>query len=470
MMGRRQVTASLGGLLVAAALGACGGSDGGSGPPSLESITVAPSTVTLAAGASQSFAATGHFSDNSTESVAATWSATGGTITSAGVYTAGTTPGEYRVIATAQGGALADTAAVTIPAPPPPNLVAIEVTPPTATVAAGQSQTFTALGRLSDNSTTAVPVAWTATGGTVSAGGVYTAGSTAGSFLVIATEIGGAAFADTATVTVTVSGPVLIGVRITTDSVRAHARDTATVAAVGRYSNNTEGPVTVTWSTTAPLTAGSISPTGTFTATSAALGAYKIIATSGAYADTVPVVTFETAGVTVSGPTFWLPTAPSGPTVGPAAVYLCTSNHYTDDAAGLGGTATVTATPNVGVLQPTVSYTTNAATVYADGSAEVSVVCQKVWEAPVGLAGTVNVSISVASNRPGSGMAKIFTYASNAVGPQSPHYPTPPPSGRADFVTQQDFTPNMTTSVVTESYTVSASVGANIWFKSTHVP
>src|SRR4051794_23662892 len=46
--------------------------------------------------------------------VAVAFSATGGSITSAGLYTAGVAPGAYRVIATARG--LADTAVVTLAA------------------------------------------------------------------------------------------------------------------------------------------------------------------------------------------------------------------------------------------------------------------------------------------------------------------------------------------------------------------
>jgi len=448
-------------LLLAAIVAAGCGSDGGTSPATLEAISVAPDAVTLASGATQQFAATGHFSDGSRQPASVTWTSTGGSVSTGGDYTAGRTAGSFLVVATGQGG-LADTASVTIPAPPPPDLIAVELTPAAVTVVSGQTQSFTATGRLSDNSTTTVPVTWTATGGSVSAGGVYTAGPTAGNYQVITTELGGAGFADTATVTVTAAAPTLVAIQITTDSARVHARDTVTITAVGRYSDNSTVSVPVTWSTTAPSTAGTIAGTGKFTA-GERLGLYKVIATQqgGTLADTVPIVVFETAGVTISGPTFYLPVSPSGPTVGTAAVHLCTGNHFTDDPAGLGGVATVTASPNVGVLAPAVTFTTTAPVMYADGSGEVSTVCQKVWEAPGGLVGNVTVTISVASNRPGSGMAKIFTYASDRV---------PPPTGRADFSHDQDFTPGMTTGTVTESYVVSAGVGANIWFKSTRVP
>ena len=55
-------------------------------------------------------------SDGSATSVSVTWSATGGTITTGGLYTAGATAGTFRVIAVRQGDTLADTSAVTITA------------------------------------------------------------------------------------------------------------------------------------------------------------------------------------------------------------------------------------------------------------------------------------------------------------------------------------------------------------------
>ena len=53
-------------------------------------------------------------SDGSTAAVAVTWSATGGTVSTSGLYKAGTTAGSYRVIAVQQGGTKADTSAITV--------------------------------------------------------------------------------------------------------------------------------------------------------------------------------------------------------------------------------------------------------------------------------------------------------------------------------------------------------------------
>ena len=108
MTGDRNVAHALGCLLAGVLAVGCSGSDGGPDPVELQSITVAPTSVTLASGAEQQFAATAHFSDGGTSAGTVTWTATGGTISSAGNYTAGTTPGEYRVIATAQGAPFAD--------------------------------------------------------------------------------------------------------------------------------------------------------------------------------------------------------------------------------------------------------------------------------------------------------------------------------------------------------------------------
>jgi hypothetical protein len=121
------------------------------------------------------------------------------------LYTAGGSAGSFRVIATQQGGTRADTSAITITVPAP-TLTAVEVSPTTATVGAGTTQQFTAIGRMSDNSTTSIAVTWSATGGSISSGGLYSAGGTAGSFRVIATQQGGS-LADTSVVTLTAPPP-----------------------------------------------------------------------------------------------------------------------------------------------------------------------------------------------------------------------------------------------------------------------
>ena len=70
----------------------------------LTEVKVAPSSATIAVGATRSFTASGVWSDGTTGPVTVTWSATGGTITSAGLYTAGQTAGTYQAVATHSSG------------------------------------------------------------------------------------------------------------------------------------------------------------------------------------------------------------------------------------------------------------------------------------------------------------------------------------------------------------------------------
>ncbi|MFN8652031.1 MAG: hypothetical protein U0133_09040 [Gemmatimonadales bacterium] len=251
--------------------------------PVLTQVSLTPASVSVVAGNTQQFAVSGRLSDGSSNTPAVTYTATGGTITTGGLYTAGSTTGSFRVIATQQGGTLADTSAVTITAPPP-TLSAVVVTPATATVAVGATQQFSASGRMSDGSTSAVTVTWIATGGTITTGGLYTAGSTPGSYRVIGTQQGGT-LADTSTITVP-TPPTLSQVVLTPASVSLATGGTQQFAASGRMSDGSTSSVTVTYS----ATGGTITSGGLYTAGSTT-GSFSVIATQqgGTLADTSAV-------------------------------------------------------------------------------------------------------------------------------------------------------------------------------------
>lgn len=167
------------------------------------SLSVSPGSANLSTGGTQQFSVVATRQDGSTLSPSVTWSATGGSITAGGLYTAGTTAGAYRVIAVQQGGTLADTATVNISAPV---LQAVILSPSSASLVTGGTRQFSVTGQWSNGATTAPAVTYAATGGTITAGGLYTAGSTTGSFRVIATQQGGT-LADTSTVTITTAPP-----------------------------------------------------------------------------------------------------------------------------------------------------------------------------------------------------------------------------------------------------------------------
>ena len=137
-----------------------------SGPPQPQSIAPASASVNL--GATQQFTAPG----------AATFTATAGTITSAGLYTApATMPASGNVTVTATGPAGSATAAVTLINPNPQIVV-----PAAVTLSPGATQQFTSAGATN----------WVAVSGAISSTGFYTAP---------------AVWPATGTDTVTVTGP-----------------------------------------------------------------------------------------------------------------------------------------------------------------------------------------------------------------------------------------------------------------------
>ncbi len=258
-------------------------------PPVVTQIVLTPASVTLASGATQQFTAVALMSNGTQQPAAVTYAGTGGSITGAGFYTAGSSGGNYRVIATQQGGTLADTAAITVtappPPPPPPVVTRMDVTPATVTLATAATQQFAATEVLSDGSSrTATGVTWTATGGTITAAGLYTAGSSGGSFRAIGTK---GAFADTAAVTITAPPPppVVTRMDVTPATVTLATGTTRQFAATEVLSDGSSRTATgVTWT----ATGGTITAAGLYTAGSSG-GSFRAIGTKGAFADTAAV-------------------------------------------------------------------------------------------------------------------------------------------------------------------------------------
>jgi hypothetical protein len=170
--------------------------------PTVASLTISPKTgATLAPGATRQFSTTATWSDLATRAVGVTYTATGGTISSSGFYTAGQLIGSFMVIANC-GCGRADTAAVSIAAVVvPAQLTRLTISPKTATVNAGATQQFAATANWSTGATSLPPIAYSATGGVVTSAGLWTAPSTSGTYKVILAHSGGT-LRDTATVTV----------------------------------------------------------------------------------------------------------------------------------------------------------------------------------------------------------------------------------------------------------------------------
>jgi hypothetical protein len=181
----------------------------GLAPPEFSAVDVTPASASLLTGATQAFVAAGRLPDGTSSPVAVSWSATGGTISAGGLYMAGNTGGTFRVIARQSGGTLADTVVVTLNTAPPV-LQAVILTPGSSSMLIGGTQQLSVSGQWSDGSTTTPSVTYSATGGSINANGLYTAGSTAGTFRVIARQSGGT-LADTGVVTVLDPGTIQPG-------------------------------------------------------------------------------------------------------------------------------------------------------------------------------------------------------------------------------------------------------------------
>ena len=191
----------------------------------LDHVTITPPSATLAVGATQQFAAQGYDAANvPIPSLQYFWSvvvAGAGTITSAGLFTAGTVPNLYAnavQVAAVQGNVVVKyaTVSVTITGAAPVQLDHVSITPASPTVAAGANRQFSAQGY--DAANVAIPglnYFWSvvnAAAGSINQSGLFTAGNVAGPYpnavQVIAVQ---GSIVKYATASVTVNGPAATG-------------------------------------------------------------------------------------------------------------------------------------------------------------------------------------------------------------------------------------------------------------------
>src|SRR5260370_22942150 len=233
-------------------------------------VSVLPSTATLNQGQSQSFSAsvTGNANGNVNWSVLG--GTTNGTITPNGIYTAPNSNGAYTVIATSVAdGSKTGSASVTVTSAPQ---VAVSISPPSVTVAAGQSQHFAAT--VSGNADQSVTYSvLEAAGGVVDGAGNYAAPLGSGIYHLVATSNADTSKTATATVTVTNGPPVTIAISPSSVTLPPSGAKAFTATVTG--STNTDavsstpscGTVDTAGNYTAPATAPS---SCTLTVTSAA--------------------------------------------------------------------------------------------------------------------------------------------------------------------------------------------------------
>ncbi len=238
------------------------------------SVAITPSRAVLELGAQQRFTAS--VSGAPTNRVA--WSATGGTVTDAGVFT-GTTEGDFLVTAESVADPMQRASAMVNVSP-----IRVQVVPAAPTLDATASQQFFA--QVTGTSNTSVT--WTATGGTIDSNGLFLAGTVAGAYSVRATSVANPTRSAQAVGTIR---PITVDVTPAMSALRIGT--TRQFQALVRGSANQ----TVTWSVETP-NGGTIAATGLYTAPSMP-GVITVKATSvvDANAFALAVVAVQTAPI-----------------------------------------------------------------------------------------------------------------------------------------------------------------------------
>jgi hypothetical protein len=251
-------------------------------PPVVDSVTVSPTTASVAVNATHSFSAT---VQGTVTNTAVTWTASSGTISAAGVYTAPAKTGTATITATSVADPTKSSSAkVTITAAPVA-VSSISVSPASASVlTSGTLQLSVSV----QGSTTNKSVTWKTSSGTISNAGLFTASATGGAVTITATSVADTTKSDTATITV--AAPVVNSVSVSpaAPSILIGASQQFNAAVQGTVANKS-----VTWS----ATSGTISANGLFTAPATATTA-TVKATS--VADPTKSAS---AAITVSAPT-----------------------------------------------------------------------------------------------------------------------------------------------------------------------
>jgi hypothetical protein len=236
---------------------------GVSEPGSLTTLTISPTTQSLPINGTQQFTVVGKDAAGVDVTVSPTWTvaANGGTISSTGLFTAGTTVGSFPNTITATSGGVTARASITVVAGA---LTTIAVSPSPDTLTVGQTRQFTAAGRDAGGNTVPVTATWAvgaAGGGAISGTGLFTAGTVPGTYTNTVTASSGSTVG---TATVVVRAGALASITVTPSPVTLAARGTQTFTAVGKDASGNVVPLTTTWSIASG--GGAISSAGVFTA------------------------------------------------------------------------------------------------------------------------------------------------------------------------------------------------------------
>jgi ribosomal protein L21E len=251
---RRSMKRLLGGIGLASAVlvAGCGGGDQGRDPvlglpaASIVSVAVAPTTASVAIGASQQFTATAAYSDGTARDITrlSAWtSATpaAGTVDGARGVAVGVAAGTSIITAAFEGKSGSATLTVL-----PAKLVSIAVAPVNPSINIGNSQQFVALGTFDNNTTRDISAVSTFSSAST---GVASISSTTGLALgkMAGTSVIGASSGGlTGSATLTVLPPTLVALTLTPDVTNLQIGATGQLLAIATYSDGSVVDVTGT--------------------------------------------------------------------------------------------------------------------------------------------------------------------------------------------------------------------------------
>jgi uncharacterized protein YjdB len=249
----------------------CGDNTAARRTSDLQSITIAPSPITLGPGATLAVTATGVYSDGTTVDVTATasWSTSDATVATVGAAAGGgaavTAVAVGQATVTASVGSISGSGAVTVTAAA---LSALAVTPPQASIARGATQAFTATGTYSDGTTAdlTAQAAWSTGDATIAAmlAGALQPGMAQG-MAVGQTDVTATVGQVSGSATLTVTAAVLRAIDVTPGQTTLPVGETQGFVATGTYSDGTTADITAVaaW-TSSDVTTASVSSAAGF--------------------------------------------------------------------------------------------------------------------------------------------------------------------------------------------------------------
>ncbi len=259
-------------------------------PPTLTSIAISPSIFSVAAGQAKQLSALGIYSNGTSQDVTAQagWSSNSSSLSVAGGLATGVSAGSATI--TASIGSVSGTASGTTTAA---TLNSITVAPPSASIATGQTQAFTASGGFSDGSSTDVTnsVTWSSgnTGfATIDQTGLATGVANSNGNPVTITATSGTVSGSAA---LTVTAAVLTSIDISPDDQTIPTGGQTQLSLTGTYSDGSQAAITgASWSSSDTTLAAVDPGTGLVTGVANSNGnAVTITASFGGFTDTTSV-------------------------------------------------------------------------------------------------------------------------------------------------------------------------------------